>query len=58
MKQTFIVTIEAEDNITSKEVAACLNMEYGIFSLNFNHDKDIIEYCGAEKCPHNQEFNA
>lgn len=42
MKQTFIVTIDAEDNITSKEVADCLNMEWGTFSLNFNHDNDII----------------
>lgn len=42
MKQTFIVTIEAEDKITSKEVADCLNMEWGTFSLNFNHDNDII----------------
>lgn len=42
MTQTFIVTIDAEDNITSKEVADCLNMEWGTFSLNFNHDNDII----------------
>lgn len=49
MKQTFIVTIEAEDKITSKEVADCLNMEYGIFSLNFNHDNDII-VAKARKC--------
>lgn len=42
MKQTFLVTINSEDNITSREVADCLNHETGVFSLNFNHDKDII----------------
>ena len=42
MEQRFIVTIEAEDIITSKEVEDCLNMEWGLFSLNFNHKNDII----------------
>ena len=42
MKQTFIVTIDSEDKITSKEVAECLNNTVGGYSLNFGHDYAII----------------
>lgn len=36
MKQTFIVTIDSEDKITSKEVADCLNHTVGGYSLNLS----------------------
>lgn len=55
MKQTFLVTIYSEDNITSREVADCLNHETGVFSLNFNHDKDII-YAQARKIKKTQQI--
>lgn len=42
MKQTFIVTIDSEDKITSKEVAECLNNTVEGYSLNFGHDYAII----------------
>lgn len=42
MKQTFIVTIDSEDKITSKEVAECLNNTVGGYSLNFGHDYAIV----------------
>lgn len=42
MEQKFIVTIESDEKITSKEVADALNHCMGLFSLNENHDCIII----------------
>lgn len=50
MKQTFLVTIEAEDNVRSKEIADALNFGTGVFSLGFNHKNDII-LATARKSP-------
>lgn len=42
MKQRFIVTIDAEAEITSKEVADALCFCRDIYSLSFNHDEIIL----------------
>lgn len=42
MKQTFIVTIEADAKITSREVADALNFGSGCFALEYNHDEIIV----------------
>ena len=42
MKQTFIVTIEADAKITSREVADALNFGSGCFALGNNHDEIIV----------------
>lgn len=42
MKQKFIVTIDAETEIRSREIADALNYCGGVFSLNFNHNEIIV----------------
>lgn len=42
MKQRFIVTIDSEDRITSREIADALNFGSGCFSLNENHDCIVV----------------
>lgn len=44
MTQTFIVTLEmSEDtNVTARELEDAINLSYGTFSLDFNHDDIIV----------------
>lgn len=42
MLQKFLVTIEANDGITSKEVADALNYTGGKYSLNSLHEEIFI----------------